>query len=75
MEKIKDSLVPIKLTYPPVPAREFSCATCKHINEWNGEYTCKAFPNGIPDQILNGENKHTKPTKSQENKIVFEEIK
>jgi len=31
---------------------------------------CDAFPDGIPDEILEN-NKHSKPIKSQNNKIVF----
>jgi len=41
-----------------------------------GEFlpTCKAFPDGIPEEISSGENKHTKPLKSQKNSLVFEDI-
>jgi hypothetical protein len=34
-----------------------------------------AFPDGIPDQILSGQNEHSKSLKGQRNKIVFEPIK
>ena len=33
---------------------------------------CKAFPEGIPPSIAYGNNLHTKPTKNQNNNIVFE---
>ncbi len=33
---------------------------------------CTAFPNGIPFDIAEGIDLHSKPTKDQENKIVFE---
>lgn len=47
-----------------------SCSLCKFFEE--KYYTCAAFPNGIPDDILSGENKHNKPEKSQsDNSIVF----
>jgi hypothetical protein len=52
----------------PVPI----CNNCKHFNikKWN----CKAFINGIPFEILNGENDHSKPLPEQENDIVFEPV-
>lgn len=34
---------------------------------------CTAFPEGIPDQIAYGSDKHIKPRKDQGNEIVFEE--
>jgi hypothetical protein len=46
------------------------CFNCIHFNGPGGT-GCKAFPDGIPDQILET-NKHDKPLKEQENKIVFE---
>jgi len=49
-----------------------SCRYCKHFV--NYEYKCKAFHNGIPDEILNGENDHSKPLSDQDNKIVFEPL-
>lgn len=33
---------------------------------------CKAFPDGIPEAIAYGDNKHLKPLKGQKNDIVFE---
>tara|TARA_B100000745_G_C19803992_1_gene264650 strand:+ start:167 stop:310 length:144 start_codon:yes stop_codon:yes gene_type:complete len=30
-----------------------------------------AFPNGIPEEILDGSNDHTKPLPNQDNDIVF----
>lgn len=51
---------------------------CKH---WDGfkkvapdviANVCDAFPNGIPDQIAFGQNKHLKPLEGQPNDIVFE---
>jgi len=36
---------------------------------------CKAFSDEIPNEILIGDNKHTKPLKDQKNDIVFEPIK
>jgi len=64
------------------------CETCSHYTggqiiggidtagEWvEGEYlpTCKAFPDGIPEEINDGDNLHTKPLKSQDNHIVYKE--
>jgi len=37
----------------------YQCPTCKHFEP--GESKCKAFPNGIPVEILTGGYDHTKP--------------
>ena len=50
-----------------------SCANCVHFNS-DGSITCRAFKHYIPDEILNGEDRHTKKHKNQQNDIVFEEI-
>jgi len=47
------------------------CYDCKHRHENALELKCDAFPNGIPDIIIEG-NKHTKQLKYQRNEIVFE---
>jgi hypothetical protein len=49
------------------------CFKCIHLNPDGGG--CRAFPQGIPDEILSGENLHKKPLPEQKNKIVFEPIK
>lgn len=46
------------------------CSNCKW---YLGELKCAAFLDRIPDEILNGENDHTKPLPEQENDVVFEE--
>ena len=46
------------------------CAICKHKEP--GELKCKAFPNGIPQSIVEGL-AHDKPMYSQDNLYVFEE--
>lgn len=45
------------------------CGECKHNK---GDGTCKAFPEGIPEEILTGDNKHKKPLIGQGNNIIFE---
>jgi hypothetical protein len=51
------------------------CFSCKHLNVLNVDtFTCKAFKDGIPIQIINGENNHNKPFKG-DNDIQFEPIK
>lgn len=47
------------------------CNRCIH---YLGDLKCAAFPKGIPDEILEGKNDHSKPLKGQKNKIVFEPI-
>ncbi len=46
------------------------CLNCKN---YVSGLVCMAFPDGIPEQILNGENDHSKPLKSQDFPIVFEQ--
>lgn len=49
------------------------CLNCKHLHK--NEYTCKAFPNGIPEVFLTCQQEHLKPSKKyhQKNKIVWQE--
>ena len=52
-----------------------SCATCKHLLDENllkEKITCKAFPKGIPPEVILGKNNHSKPLPKQENTTVFE---
>lgn len=48
------------------------CSHCVLFDVVN--INCKAFKNGIPVEILNGSNDHSKPLKGQNNDIVFESI-
>lgn len=46
------------------------CLNCKH--KFDSEtYTCLAFPKGIPDVILKGENMHAAPMAGQENDLIY----
>ena len=47
------------------------CFNCKNYIK---DFKCAAFPNGIPEEILRGENPHTEPLPNQENNIIFEPI-
>lgn len=47
------------------------CLKCKHFGDL---LTCDAFPKGIPDDIVSGENDHTEKHPDQKNNIVFEPI-
>jgi hypothetical protein len=46
------------------------CFKCKHFKRFEGG--CKAFPDGIPEEITIGDNNHSKPLHGQKNDIVFE---
>ena len=47
-----------------------SCTKCK--NGFNSEtFTCAAFADSIPDEILEGINMHSTPLKDHGNDIVF----
>lgn len=54
------------MTFEPI------CFLCKHYNG-GARYTCKAFPKGIPEEILFGKSEHEKPLPEQTNDIIFEE--
>ena len=48
------------------------CLNCKNfIND--KKFTCKAFPNGIPDNILFNEKKHNRKIEGQTGEYLFEE--
>jgi hypothetical protein len=60
------------MTTVPAPI----CYDCKHFNRresWRW-FKCKAYPDGIPDEIIESEVDHTKPHKG-DNGIQFEPIK
>lgn len=48
------------------------CFKCKWLKP---NVLCKAFPSGIPKDILTGEFDHTKKYPKQINEIIFEQIK
>ena len=57
------------------------CSSCAHLeSEENVGFKCKAYPNRIPKDLLNGfDDKgkpvtHDKPRKDQDNKIVFLDV-
>ena len=41
-----------------IPGGEVACATCA---SYEGGHKCKAFPDGVPQDILDGKNDHRKP--------------
>lgn len=47
------------------------CVSCLYHS---GGTACLAFPNGIPDEIIQGENQHTEPLPNQGNNLVYEEF-
>ena len=57
------------------PLVKIACNYCKHFDFENMKaFSCDAFDN-IPDEILSGDNQHSKPLPGQGNNIVFEPIK
>lgn len=63
MQGIDDREFNIKIYSP-------TCFHCKHLAT-SEKRECKAFPDGIPIEIWNGNNDHTKPYKG-DNGIMFE---
>ncbi len=49
----------------------FYCLLCKN---YIADGKCLAFPKGIPEGILRGEDDHSEPLPEQGNDIVFEPI-
>ena len=47
-----------------------ACSWCNRVTNY-AKKTCTAFPDGIPAEILDGKNKHTKAHKG-DNGILFE---
>lgn len=45
------------------------CPNCKNFHGLN---TCKAFPDGIPEEILSGQFDHSEKWPDQENNILFD---
>jgi len=54
-------------------SRIAQCSDCKHfiVDPW--KTICKAFPEGIPREIILNEIIHDKPLPDQGNEIVYEE--
>ncbi len=44
------------------------CAECIH---YVGDSSCKAFPEGIPEEIMAGDNDHKTPLPGQENDLIY----
>jgi len=49
--------------------KNYSCDVCKYFNK--DTKTCSAYPDRIPTDILNGENRHLYPRVDQENDVYF----
>lgn len=45
------------------------CSKCIHFKLES--FTCKAFPDEIPDKLLEGKIKHDKPLPEQNNNVIF----
>lgn len=42
------------------------CVDCQHLNRDQSPPTCSAFPDGIPNKILNNEVDHREPVKGDQ---------
>lgn len=50
------------------------CIRCEHLDRGAIKYSCKAFPNGIPMEIIYGDVKHYKSIEG-DNGIIFKRRK
>jgi hypothetical protein len=48
------------------------CIFCKHYDLITGGFTCKAFPDGIPNNYIDSIKFHLKPIKEQTGNYYFE---
>lgn len=55
-----------------IESRCAPCLLCRHLKKG---FECDAFPDGIPDEIIGGKNRHTTPLPDQGNDIVFKLFK
>ena len=53
--------------------RRSQCYECKHKTPIGSIAACKAFPNGIPEEILKSEHDHRKPFKGDKG-VRFEHM-
>lgn len=47
---------------------ESQCGRCKHFEDG---YSCKAYPNGIPEELLDASQQHNEVRKDQVGDTVF----
>ena len=55
-----------------VVAETIQCQKCKHVNAT--EFICKAFPFGIPEEVLRNEVIHNKILDHQQGDYIYEEV-
>lgn len=48
---------------------ESQCSRCKNFN--NESYSCEAYPDGIPENLLDASEKHDKVRKGQTGNSIF----
>ena len=53
----------------------FTQPICNYCKYYNQDGTCQAFPERIPDEILEGKNNHSRPLPEQQNTIIFVDIR
>lgn len=60
------------MPFPHSQPTQSSCTTCKHyFRDRPRLLACAAFPNGVPEEILWGRDKHTEPYRG-DNGIQYE---
>jgi len=55
------------------PVKVLQCFACQHLQDYEGKLTCRAFPEGIPDEILSGDFDHSNAYEG-DNGIRFEPL-
>ena len=53
--------------------KEIICLKCAYIESNGHNFYCKAFPDGIPEEIMSGKNDHSVKLTDQKNDLIFKE--
>ena len=76
----RPELTPEQIASRSLAGAKSICQFCKHLEEWGGEdgWTCPAYPEGIPGDILlldrPGESPHTSQRYGQVGDYIYEPI-
>ena len=53
-------------------AHGFQCSFCRWFNHGGDDFSCFAYPDGVPDDIAEGRVAHDEPRGDEEHNVAFE---